>query len=295
MSLIEKQSNTDSLIPSISNKVWLIAKRSKKYSLSLISEKLKLEIDEIAKILSEAGLDILPSSNTLISEYQLNFLCEKYALDINNFQNFGYLSYRELLAHILKNSVYDESNVVSYNFPKIVNFKIRKAKTLTGHERFFRNQENLLSRPSKDNAVQNCVTSITEIFKNCLGEKDNWQKENNHGFSDEGTYDYFKQSDLQTIERDTLTKYRQLKNLLKRIVKGVKSKVSSPLVSIFLKRIIPLNLFHTYIADEDDINRVATNTFSFSKISIYQFREAVFHSINSKILIKNEIRFSGIN
>ncbi|WP_394992086.1 hypothetical protein [Emticicia sp.] len=275
--------------------MFLIAKRSKKYSLSLISEKLKLEIDEIAQILSDVGLDISPSANTLINEEQLDFLCENYALDIHSFQNFVYLNYHALVAHILKISVNKESNTISYNFPKIVNFKIRKAKTLTEHERFFRNQDNFLGRPLKDSVVQNCTTNILEILVNFLEKKESRQKENNPRFSEEDTYDYFKQSDLQTIERDSVIKYKQLKNLLKRIIKGVKKKSRFSGISIFLKRIIPLNLFHTYTFDEDDINRVALNNFSFSNTSICQFREAVFHSINSKILIKNEIRFSGIN
>jgi len=290
MSIIGEQSNINSWTSSISNKIWLVAKRSKKYKLSLVSERLKLDIDEIAKTFSELGLEILPTANTLINEEELGYLCDKYASDIHNFQDSGLDNYR---SYILKSIAYGEWNDSFLSREKKI--KIRKPKANNGHERFFRNQDILLSRPSKDSPVEKCVNSIIEIFVNFLERKDNWQKENNRDFSDEGTYDYFKQSDLQTIERDTLTKYRQLKNLLKRIVKGVKRKVGFSLFSIFFKRIIPLNLFHTYIADEDDINRVATNTFSFSKISIYQLREAVFHSINSEILIKNEIRFGGIN
>ncbi|MER0438582.1 hypothetical protein [Emticicia sp. W12TSBA100-4] len=88
-----------------------------------------------------------------------------------------------------------------------------------------------------------------------------------------------------------------LKKLLLKLAKGFRFRLK--IVITYLKylflTITPPNLFHTYIVDEDDINRVAINTFGFSIISIYQLREAVFHSINSKILIKNEIRFGGIN
>ena len=88
-----------------------------------------------------------------------------------------------------------------------------------------------------------------------------------------------------------------LKKLLIKLAKGFRFNLKTIIsyIKYLFLTFTPPNLFHTYIADEDDINRVATNTFSFSKISIYQLREAVFHSINSKILIKNEIRFSGID
>lgn len=86
-----------------------------------------------------------------------------------------------------------------------------------------------------------------------------------------------------------------LKKLLIKLAKGFKFKIVIEYVRYLFLTLTSPNLFHTYIVDEDDINRVATNTFSFSNTSICQFREAVFHSINSKILIKNEIRFSGIN
>lgn len=293
--LIEKQNNIDSFISSTTKKVWLIAKRSRKYSLSLISERLKLDINKIVKTLSEVGFEITPDSE--INEEQLDFLCERYAVDSHNFKGFDFSSLHTLIAHVcaLQETRYRESNLIFHNLSKVVNFKIRNTELRYGHERFFRNQDIFLSRPSKDSPVEKCVNSVINIFEDVLKGKNIWQKENKDNFSCEDNYDYFKQSDLQTIERDTLTKYRQLKNLLKRIIKEVKSKVSPPLVTIFLKRIIPLNIFHTYTTDEDDINRVATNTFSFSKISIYQLREAVFHSINSKTLIKNEIRFGGIS
>lgn len=88
-----------------------------------------------------------------------------------------------------------------------------------------------------------------------------------------------------------------LKKLLIKLAKGfrLKLKMVVSYVKYLFLTLTPPNLFHTYIADEDDINRVATNIFGFSKISINELREAVFHSINSKNLLKNEIRFSGIN
>lgn len=88
-----------------------------------------------------------------------------------------------------------------------------------------------------------------------------------------------------------------LKKLLLKLAKGFRFrlKIAITYVKYLFLTITPPNLFHTYIADEDDINRVATNIFGFSIASIHQLREAVFHSINSKTLIKNEIRFSGIS
>lgn len=294
MSLIGEQINIDSWTSSVANNVWLMAKQSRKYSLSLISERLKLDIGEIIETFSEVGFEIAPDSK--INEEQLDYLCERYAVNSCKFKRIDFSRLHTLIAHVYAlQEKYKESNLIFHNLPKVVNFKIRNAELNYGHERFFRNQDIFLSRPSKDSPVEKCVNSVVNIFENVLKGKNIWQKENKDNFSCEDAYDYFKQSDLQTIERDTLTKYRQLKNLLKRIIKGVKRKVGFSLFNIFFKRIIPLNLFHTYIADEDDINRVATNIFGFSKISINELREAVFHSINSKNLLKNEIGFSGIN
>ncbi len=88
-----------------------------------------------------------------------------------------------------------------------------------------------------------------------------------------------------------------LKKLLLKLAKGFRFrlKIVIAYVKYLFLTITPPNLFHTYIADEDDINRVATNNFGFSIASVHQLREAVFHSINSKNLLKNEIRFNGIN
>lgn len=279
MSLIEEQSKRNSLT---SKKVWVIAKREKKDSFSL----LQLVSDRISQMISELEPSISSNVNALTDEERLN---------TRRFQGHGDFNLHVLLAHVFDNLEYQKSISISQNISRVLNFKIKKVKSQNAHERFFRNQDILLSRPLKQRAVENCVNSIIDIFENVLKGKDSWRRENKESFSCEDTYAYFKQSDLQTINRDTLAKYRQLKNLLDRIIKGVKKKVSFLLVSVSFKRIIPLNLFHTYIADEDDINRVATNNFGFSNISIYQLREAVFHSINSKNLLKHEIRFGGIN
>lgn len=261
----------------------IISKPNKKHNISAISKKLKT--NEITKNLREA---IPLSANISINEKQLEFIFSKCT-----FLNDKPMVCHTILTHIINSTILKDR--LTWNLAKQPIIKTRKTKTSNEHERFFRNLESVFVRPIKDISSRNYKNHILEIFIDFLEKKDCYHQDRiklQHNSSED---DYFKIAYIQTLTKKSIYDYKQLQNLLKMVVKCFYEKTFFSLKSTFLKSIIPINLFHIYTVDDDENNRIVKAYFSFSITSIHQLREAVFHSINSKNLIKNEIKFSRIN
>jgi hypothetical protein len=223
----------------------------KGHRLSLVAKKLNIGISKIIDVLETKGFKINVNPNAVINDKQLDILSEAISSEVVE----NYLS---------------KPSIRGVNIHSLlIHFQIALIEAFLYHD----------STPKQGVDKE----KIKFLFDNIEPEK----------------YPILNVSELEYLnflKQEKRLLISQYKNRLKLLVKGFKIKPLSIKIKglnfklqSLLSTIIPPKLFHVYVEETNSIS-VALDYFSFSNIPVCQLREAVFHSINSKFLIRNEIR-----